>query len=656
MFLKANKKTVNGKEYINYLLVESVSTPKGSRHHVVCSLGNLRPAPKEYWLQLVRKVESALVGQLPLVADMQVDEIVDRVREARLAPDEQSGDTSGGVTIDIDRVTVEEAREAGPVHVGHQIWQRIGINEVLVSAGFDERECALTEILTLNRLARPTSERGTKTWVSTTALPDILGQDLCALGDNTLYLHLDKLHAQRELIESQLAERETNLFNLDDSILLYDLTSTYFEGGCGKNKQAKYGYSRDGRSDCKQVVIGLVLNGDGFAKAHEVFDGNRVDTTTVADMLDSLDRRTKDAQPGRTVAVDRGMSSSANLSEITKRGYRYVVAAQHKERDALLAEFGDETSWGEVERSGKAGKIRIKRVPPDVVKALKTKAWEKKAARAKLVAERASLEKDPTKAQALKEKAEVAKQAEEEARLVLEREELYVLCLSTARIEKDKAIREKQENRLLADLAKLEKRVQSGNLKAPEKVVETIGRLKERYQRVARYYEISFDAQAGKLKWQENKLRKATAVALDGSYLLKTNRVDMSDQQIWQTYTLLTRVESAFRDMKSPLMERPIFHQLVHRVQAHIFVCVLAYHLLVAIEKQFRDRGHETSWETIREALRTHQVVTVVMPTTAGRTLRLRRATTAEEAHQDIYGVLSMTADVIAPVKTWASA
>jgi transposase len=654
MFLKANKKTVNGKEYTNYLLVESVSTPKGSRHHVVCSLGNLRPAPKEYWLQLVRKVESALVGQLPLVADTHVDEIVGKVREARLAPDEQSGDTSGGVIIDIDKVTVEEAREAGPVHVGHQIWERLGINEVLVSAGFDERECALTEILTLNRLARPTSERGTKSWVWTTALPDILGQDLCALGDNTLYLHLDKLHAQRELIESQLAEREKTLFNLDDSILLYDLTSTYFEGVCGKNRQAKYGYSRDGRSDCKQVVIGLVLNGDGFAKAHEVFDGNRVDTTTVADMLDSLDRRTKDAQHGRTVAVDRGMSSSANLSEITKRGYHYVVAAQHKERDALLAEFEDETSWGEVPRSGKAGKIRIKRVPPNVVKALKTKAWEKKAVKANLAAAR--LKKDPTKSQVLKEKAELAKQAEEEARLVLDREELYVLCLSNARIEKDKAIREKQEARLLADLAKLEKRVQTGNLKAPEKVIETIGRLKERYQRVARYYEISFDGQAGKLKWQENEQRKAKAVALDGCYLLKTDRVDMSDQQIWQTYTLLTRVESAFRDMKSPLMERPIFHQLEHRVQAHIFVCVLAYHLLVAIEKQFRDRGQQTSWETIREALRTHQVVTVVMPTTAGRTLRLRRATTAEEAHQDIYSALNMTADVIAPVKTWAGA
>jgi len=211
MFIKANTKTVNGKPYKNYLLVESLATPKGPRHNVVCSLGNLKPAPKEYWLQLARKVEAASSGQLPLLSDPQVDEIVAKAKSSG-SPDH---DTAGGVMIDVDRVSTEERREAGPVHVGHQMWQRLGLDGVLMQAGLDRRACALTEILVLNRLAQPASDRGTRTWVFRTALPDVLGWEMPKVGKNTLYEHLDRLHPQRQLIESSLAERERTLFNMD---------------------------------------------------------------------------------------------------------------------------------------------------------------------------------------------------------------------------------------------------------------------------------------------------------------------------------------------------------------------------------------------------------------------------------------------------------
>lgn len=652
MFIKANTKTVNGKPYKNYLLVESVKTPKGPRHHVVCSLGNLRPAPKEYWLQLSRKVEAALAGQLPISADPQVEEIV-----AKTSLGVESGskrDIAGGVMIDVDRVSTENPCEAGPVHVGHQMWQRIGMDEVLAQAGLNRRACALTEILVLNRLAQPSSERGTRRWVFRTALPDILGWEMPAVGENTFYRHLDKLHPQRELIESALAEREKTLFNLDSSVLLYDLTSTFFEGQCKKNPQARHGYSRDGRPDCKQVAVGLVVNRDGFPLAHEVFDGNRSDTTTVADVLDVLGKRTSDATSKKTVMVDRGMSSLANLKLISERGYCYVVAAKQKERDALLAQFGDEADWQELK--GREAIIRIRRVPPAVVTALKSATLEDKAAKAASAIERVQKEKDQTKADVLKRKAEIAVQAELEARFAFEHDELWVLCVSSGRIDKDKAIREKQEQRLLEDLAKLSKRVAAGSLKAVPKVHQAIGRLKERYSRVARYYDIIFDEKAGTLKWDENRLLKLSAETLDGSYLLKTDRLDMSDDELWRTYMLLTRVEAAFRDLKSPLMERPIFHQLEHRVQTHVFICILAYHLLVAVEKRFRDRGLETSWETLRDALRTHQVSTVVMPATDGRVLRLRHGTTPDKLHQEIYDTLGITSQVIRPIKTWSKA
>jgi transposase len=226
-------------------------------------------------------------------------------------------------------------------------------------------------------------------------------------------------------------------------------------------------------------------------------------------------------------------------------------------------------------------------------------------------------------------------------------------CKSEGRTEKDRAIREKHEKRLLTDLEKLQNRVAEGRLKDERKIYEAVGRLKERYPRVARYYGIEYDSKTKGLAWKEDAEKKEKARNLDGGYLLKTDRKDLTEEDIWRTYILLTRVESAFRSMKSPLMERPIFHHLEHRVQAHIFLCVLAYHLLVAIEKMFLDQGIHTSWWTLRQQLSTHQIVTVVLPTSSGEILKIRKGTNPEKIHKEIYQVLAMPEQVMVPVKTW---
>jgi len=398
----------------------------------------------------------------------------------------------------------------------------------------------------------------------------------------------------------------------------------------------------------------LVANREGFPMAHEVFDGNRGDGTTLPDMLDALGKRTDNASSSeKTVIVDRGLSSIGNLKLMSERGYRYVVPAKQKERDAILAQLNDEANWTEV--GAHEPKIRIKRVPPDVVTAIKATSLEKKAAKAAAATKRVNKETDPAKLESLNQKAKAAALSEAEARFALEHKEQWVLCVSAGRTAKDKAIREKQEQRLRQDVEKLSKRVAPGALKLPAKVHEAIGRLKERYPRVAKYFAITFDENAGVLRFEENHVAMLAAENLDGSYLLKTDRLEISDDEIWRTYMLLTRVEAAFRDIKSPLMERPIFHQLEHRVQTHVFVCILAYHLLVAIEKSFRDRGLETSWESLREQLRTHQVCTVVMPTTDGRVLRLRHTATPDKIHKQIYDTIGIPNEVIRPIKTWAS-
>ena len=228
-----------------------------------------------------------------------------------------------------------------------------------------------------------------------------------------------------------------------------------------------------------------------------------------------------------------------------------------------------------------------------------------------------------------------------------------MLCRSEQRIAKDHAIRSKHEQRLLADIDKLSRRIADKRLVKPEKINQAIGRLKERYPRVARYYNLSHDPQTANLVAALDPDKHAKAERLDGCYLLKTNRKDLSGDELWRIYALLTRAESAFRDMKSPLAERPIFHQLEHRVEAHIFLCVLAYHLLISIEKTLLDRGIHSSWSTVRETLKTHQVCTIVLPTSDGSTLRIRKAATPEHDVLDLYRSLGISHDVIKPQHTW---
>lgn len=605
MYIRKTAKTHKGKTYNNYLLVESLSTPKGPRQKILCSLGSLAPAPREHWLELAHRVQSSLLGQLPLSpAEAELPSLGKKGRRGRKSALASSPTSApAAVTVDSEHVSVEEARQAGAVHVGHQMWQQLGLNEILASAGLSARACQLSEAMTLNRLIAPLSEHAMPDWIRSTALADIVGGDFSGLNDEALYRNLDQLHPHREGIERELAEREKNLFNLDDTLYLYDLTSTYFEGQAESNPQAKRGYSRDQRPDCKQVLVGLVLDGDGFPKAHEVFEGNRQDRSTVQEMLQSLEKRTG-KKPGCTVVVDRGMAHDENLQQIQASGHHYLVAGRQPERNAWLEEFENDEEWEEVIRQ-------------------------------------------PSPRNPGQKKSQVQIKRRQKGN------EVYILCSSAGREQKDRAIREKQEQRLQQDLAALQTRLQKGHLKQTEKIYEAIGRLKERYPRVARYYQIEYDAAGQSFSWQQDIAKQAIAEKLDGGYVLKTDRRDMTADEICRTYMLLTRVEAAFRAMKSPLRERPIFHHLQDRTQTHIFLCVLAYHLLAAIEKRFLDRDIHTSWSTLRQQLSTHQVVTVVLPTTEGKILKIRRATTPEPVHREIYATLQIPIEVMKPVKTW---
>src|SRR5215469_15692438 len=455
MYIRKSSRSYNGKTYTNYVLVESVVTPKGPRQKTICSLGDLSPRPRQEWLKLARKIEDALVGQDDLLGrdDTEVAEIVARVRarqtnetHAQAQPSAPPPRARAAALIEVDpsRVTTEQHREAGPVHVGHQFWQRLGLDQILRDCGLSAVACRLACAMTLNRLIAPASEHAMPAWIRRTALADILDVSFDALEEDPLYEILDKLHPHRAAIEAALIERERSLFNLDQTIYLYDLTSTYFEGLCPGNPKAQRGHSRDQRSDCKQLVVGLVVNRDGFPLAHEIFAGNTRDHRTLGTMIDRLRERVE-FKEGATVVVDRGMAFDDNLADIKARKLHYIVASRQPERNHWLAEFEDTDGF-----------VPVLRKPSPLNPAQKKTTIEVK----------------------------VCADTDDET---------YVLCRSEQRIAKDRAIRAKHEALLLADIEKLAQRVAKKQLVKPEKINQAIGRLRERYPRVARYHPLCYD-------------------------------------------------------------------------------------------------------------------------------------------------------------------
>ena len=588
MFLRTKTKKQNGKTYTYYQLVEAYSTPKGPRQRVVASLGDLSPRPREAWLQLIREVEAALSGQLdafvPEISE-EAKTVAERVREKKRQPLPASPDDV--VAIHLDKVDVKEPRELGPEYVGVSMWERLGLGKILETCGVSETACKRIELMTVNALCEYESEHAMPDWARRTAIGELIGLDTQTLTDSALYRTLDVLLPHREAIEKALTEREATLFQLPDSILLYDLTSTYFEGEMKRNPAAKRGYSRDNRPDCKQVVMGLILDLEGFPRGHMMFDGNRSDSTTLKAMVAMLDERVGHRRA--TVVMDRGLATRENLECLQNDKRSYIVAAKQGERDAWNEEFlaGE---WEELIR-------------PD----------------------------PPTHPNKKRSRVEIKRETRGE--------ETYVLCRSEGRQEKDAAIRRRCTERMETDLEKLRRRVASGRLKQVDKIHEAVGRLRERYPRVARYYEIKVmeENDPPRVDWEIKEEAASKADELDGTYLLRTNRKDLATDRIWKIYIMLTHVEAAFRHLKNTLNFRPVRHQLQHRGEAHLFLCVLAYHLLHSIETTLRAHGDYRLWSTIRKVLRTHQVNTIVLPAANGDVYELRKPALAEPEHCEIY-------------------
>lgn len=596
MFIGQLKVSRNGRSYTYHRLLESVRTDKGPRQRLVLSLGTL-DLPKSEWPRLAERIEDLLNHQeLVPFGSSDLDQLAapfaERIRHKQQRRRAQQDGHGPAKEIYPERSSSEHIRELGPQYVAHVFWEHLHCDQILRRCGFSPRQCRLAEIQVVGRLIAPRSERGTAGWFTRTALGELMPGGVRSVSKDALYRISDQLHAHRVAIETGLAERERELFALQETIILYDLSSTYFEGTAARNEKAARGYSRDHRPDCKQVVVGLVLDGEGFPKAHEVFTGNTKDENSMTQMLDSLDRRSGaiggwPSQP--TVIMDRGLATDENLRLLRARGQHYIVATQQNERHELFPEI-DASRY----------------VPVKVDEKGKTVVC---------------------------------------GQLRRHDGELYVLCHSAARAAKDAAIRQRFEQRFEQDAEKLAARVAAGRLKKPEKINQAIGRLLGRYPRVARYYTVQMHTDKegrAEVRWARKDAQQQLAEELDGTYLLRTDRTDLTEADLWKLYVLLARIERSFRYLKSSLGLRPVFHQRTERADAHIFISLLAYHLLHAIERRLQENGDHRCWPTIRDLLSTHQMVTIVHECTDGTVLRVRRPSQPELEHRKIYRALHM--------------
>ena len=509
MFLRRYHKTKDGKPHTYYALVESVRTDAGPRQQIVAYLGELNHDQERRWQRTV--VFHNRQGE---------------ARQLRLFPEDDSvplPDDPDVVRIRLSSVGWANPRSFGDIWLARWLWHTLHLDTIvdrhLPAGKHTVRPADIVAIEVINRLCGPCSEFAlAEHWYASTALPELLGVPDQAVTKDRLYRTLDGLLKAKEAIENDLKDQFGTLFRLTYDLLLYDLTSTYFEGLAEDNDLARRGHSRDHRSDCKQIVLALVVTREGFPLAHFTLAGNTQDLQTVQRIVGAVEQRFGRSQ--RVWVMDRGMISKETLRFLNKDGRRYLLATRRSD----LKKFQKQLNSGDWQRLPDNAEVEVKPLRRGKV--------------------------------------------------------YYLLARSKPRRKKERAMRRKQRRGLAKALRKLHQRVATGRLKQRDKVLEALGRLKARYPKACPFVSMTVTA-TGQLElclsWKVDKFK--AALAADGAYLLRSNQGGWSAEEFWETYIQLTVVERAFRVLKSELLLRPVWHHYSGRVEAHVMICVLAYAL-----------------------------------------------------------------------------
>ena len=547
MYLRKCRKSLAGVEYVYWQLVESRRTDRGPRQHVVAYLGDMDEA-------LRLGVAQAAAGKNGVRQD--------NLLSQSIAPE--------WVEVDVSRLRVERVLDFGAYWLGVELMARLGLREsldTLIETGREEIPWSvMAMVLVLMRLVDPSSElRIAQHLFERSALGDLLGISPEKVNDDRLYRALDEVLPHKEALEKHLKERLGRMFKLEYDLLLYDITSTYFEGVCEGNEEARFGYSRDKRSDCKQVCIGLVVSREGMPLGYELFAGNRADVSTVKEIVEKIEGQYGKAD--RIWVMDRGMVSEKTLTLLRSEGRRYIVGTPRGLLRQFEAHLSSEEGWQTVTEGLSAKPI-----------------------------------------------------AAEEGK------ERFILCRSAARGGKEKAMLARFEERIEAGLKKLAAAC-AGKKKLRQATVERrIGALLSRNSRAKGLFKVQVGLRedgGASVGWEKQENAAQWASLKEGCYLLRTN-VEGSVGELWRSYIQLTEAEAAFRIAKSDLRIRPIWHQKEERVGAHILVCFLAYVLWKTLAQMCKSAGLGNEPRKVIDELGGIKMVDVVLPTRGGIELRRR--------------------------------
>ena len=581
MFLRRLHQTRNGRTYTYYSLVETVRSPAGTvRQRTICYLGrldNLRPPD---WLRIAERLPDP--AWLPRLQ-----------REVGYVAPPTAAGAVAAVEVLPASISWRHPRRLGDVYVALRAWQYLGLDRLLQrllgTVATRVPMAHVAALIAVNRLVDPRSERGIYSWIPRTALPELLDFRLGRLSLNHLYRCLSLVEPHKRIIENHLAERGRDLFHFQNDLLLYDLTSTYFEGRMEDNPKAQRGYSRDHRPDCKQLCIGLVVNRDGFPLGYESLPGNRADATTLLPMIQTLEARF--GACSRLLCFDRGMATEANLRQLRRTQRNYLCGS----RRAVVRQHLT------VIRSG----------PWTVV--------------------RSSAAEQPT--------IEVHELPSPCHEGVTER---WLLCRSAGCRLKEQQMYDARLAKARQRLAKLQAQVAAGTFTTPHVI------LTKAKKAVGRTHDLqgifSFELRRVNDGQQLHVAESASAIQderdLQGVYLLRTTVAALTPADLWTMYMLLTRVEAAFRNLKTDLCIRPIYHHKENRGDAHVLFAVLAYALSITIQLRYRQRGGDLTTPALLETLQDVQLAELSYQTSDGNRLCFERASVPSAAQQGILAAL----------------
>jgi len=585
MFLRSTLVKSGDKKIRYWKLVENYHTERGTRQRVVAHLGSLENFAAEDWRKLAERL-----GQPDMAAALEYR--VKNVRRGRpgtrQAPYEPE-DGEEAVRVYLGSISWENPRGLGDVYVALRFWQTLGLGKLfseMLTGRSAEVNCLVAALMAANRLIDPASELGMLGWWPRTALPALLGLPADKVDDNRLYRCLDAILPHKERIEEHLAGRGRELYGREYVALLYDLTSTYFEGSAEGIEKARRGYSRDSRPDAKQVCIGVVVDWDGYPVGYEVFEGNIRDHATVSGTLRKLKDRFGISAP--TVCMDRGMVTDQTLS-LLRDGYRWIVT-ESRENARAYASNADAGAWQVIRR-------------------------------------------DESGAPAI-EVQEIG--CEEPERLILVR--------SAGCAAKEKGIHDRLLCRMKKDIESLAARVTSGKLKVSAKIERAVGRIFERYPGMSRWVVVEVLTSGGKsrVQWQLKPEYASEVRENEGLYVLQTNLRETSPEDVWKGYMTLTRVESTFRSLKQELRLRPVFHQKGGRVEAHILLSYIAYVLLWCIEHTHRSHGGTLTGRKVLDVLSGIELATITLRAVDGRKIALERISSPRTEEAQVLDTLGI--------------